>query len=129
NDELNITGIIDWSGAQTIPCECLAASPEFITFPGLSEQQNEPIIAFRTKVAEALKERELRAHSSNLELRPPHKLSSLIGSRTAEIVYRCTYTYPWRALSDARLISRLLYGSRTTWDDLKRFHNDTVKGQ
>src|SRR5437588_10776973 len=49
DDDFNITGIIDWSDAQTVPLERFIISPEFVTFPGLSAEQNATIIAFREK--------------------------------------------------------------------------------
>jgi hypothetical protein len=35
DEDYNITGIIDWSEAQTVPLERFMISPEFITYPGL----------------------------------------------------------------------------------------------
>ena len=58
DENLNITGIIDWSDSQTVPLESFLISPEFVTFPGLSVEENAPVIAFRRKFAAALRERE-----------------------------------------------------------------------
>jgi isoamyl acetate esterase len=119
NEQYDITGIVDWTGAQTVPWERLAANIEFVTFPGLSREDNMPIVAFREKVAACLKEQ----WGSGLSVLNP--LPELIGSRTAEIVCRCTCSFskPWRALTDAMLVARLLYGPTVTWEDLKAFRN------
>ena len=37
--DFNITGIIDWSGAQTVPLERFLASPEFATFPDCRQRR------------------------------------------------------------------------------------------
>ena len=58
DEDFNITGIIDWSDSQTVPLERFHTTPEFVTFPGLSVEQNAPIVAFSEKFATALKKRE-----------------------------------------------------------------------
>jgi len=57
DDDFNITGIIDWSDAQTVPLERFIVSPEFVTFPGLSAAQSDTIVSFRKEFA-GLSERE-----------------------------------------------------------------------
>jgi hypothetical protein len=59
DDDFNITGIIDWSDAQTVPLECSMISPEFVTFPGLPPEKNATIVAFREKFGAALRMREV----------------------------------------------------------------------
>lgn len=51
-------------------------------------------------------------------------LSRFVGSRRAELVYQCNYTYPQRALTDARMVATLKYHDRLTWDDLKQIYLD-----
>ena len=58
DDDFNITGIIDWSDSQTVPLEQFLTSPEFATFPGLSVEENAPIVAFRENFAASLRKRE-----------------------------------------------------------------------
>lgn len=58
DENFNVTGIIDWSDSQTVPLENFLISPELDTFPGLSVEENAPIVAFRGKFAVALRERE-----------------------------------------------------------------------
>lgn len=113
DDAYNITGFVDWTSAQTVPWELFFASPEFITFPALSKERNQPILDFRSKVSEGLEAR------SGCCGWLPCNLSQLIGSRKTEIAYRCTYTYPRRALWDAQLVSRLLFRPGVSWEYVK----------
>jgi isoamyl acetate esterase len=111
NERWEITGIIDWTGAQTVPWEHLALDPEGITFPGVSQDVNERIVSYREQVAAVIAERQrdTGVHSP---------LPELMGSQSAEITYRCILSKPWRALTDARLLVGLIYGSAVTFDDL-----------
>lgn len=141
DEDFNITGIIDWSGAQTVPLERFLASPEFATFPGLSAEENAPIIAFRDKFAAALRGRELttsrlvRSGGSDGSdgsdrwcehgtTSSPTLISDLIGTPLWEIVYRCAYSFHWRAMSDARLVLRQIFGDAAKWEDFVAFHAD-----
>lgn len=131
DDDFNITGIIDWSDAQTIPLERFTVTPEFATFPGLSIEGNEPGVTFREKFAAALKKREvadsagsgdeapgdLPAASSSMRF-----VSDLIGTPLWEIVYRSTYSYWWRAKSDARLVLQQIYGPSAKWEDFVSYY-------
>jgi hypothetical protein len=129
DDNYNITGIIDWSEAQTVPLERYAISPEFVTFPGLTAEENEPIKAFCALFVKALKNRERIGPQDNISKQSP-MLSDIVGTPMAELVYRCTYSYPWRALSDARLVLRLLYGKEATLETFKAFYRSaTVSSQ
>lgn len=136
--DFNITGIIDWSGAQTVPVERFLASPEFATYPGLSTEENAPTVRFRDKFAAALRARELTTPSSvggsgsdggdgggwsKHDITPLTALiSDLIGTPIWEIVYRCTYSFHWRAISDARLVLRQIFGDDAKWEDFVAFH-------
>jgi hypothetical protein len=97
DDEFNITGIIDWSDAQIVPIECFLITPEFVTFPGLSMEENAPIVAFREMFAAALRTKELGTTGKNdsEEAREGERLfmADLLGTPLWEIVYRCTYSY------------------------------------
>ena len=116
DDDYNITGIIDWSDAQTVPLERFMITPEFVTFPGLSDEKNAVIIAFADKFATALRKLEVENSSQT-----PY-LSDMLNTPRWEVLYRCTYSYHWRALSDARLVLRQMYGNEAKWDDFVAFY-------
>lgn len=134
DDAYNITGIIDWSDAQTVPLERFTITPEFATFPGLSAEENEPTITFRNKFAVALKKRETTTMtgrvkaSGDLPSSSPsssmHFISDLIGTPLWEIVYRSTYSYWWRARSDARLVLKQMYGPNARWEDFVSYYEN-----
>ena len=145
DENFNITGIIDWSDSQTVPLESFLISPEFVTFPGLSVEENAPIVTFRRKFAAALRERERRGdndHAPDAELSrnepnnekviisrdataPPQFtfISDIIDTPLWETVYRCTYSHPWRAKTDAALVLRSIFAGRVTWEDLIQYHD------
>jgi hypothetical protein len=125
DSDYNITGIIDWSDAQTVPVERFAVSPEFVTLPGLSFKANEPIRAFREMFIKALEEIECKHHANSEQ--ESFSLSKIVGSPLAELVFRCTYSYPWRALSDARLVLCLLYGGSLDFAEGKTDHWENFK--
>lgn len=58
DDEYNLTGIIDCSSAQAAPLEQLSVSPEFVTFPGLSAEENRPILELKSLVVDFVREME-----------------------------------------------------------------------
>ena len=136
DEDFNITGIIDWSGAQTVPLERFLASPEFATFPGLSAEENAPMITFRERFAAALRARELTTPrlvesggsdgsggcSQHDKTPSPALIADLIGTPLWEIVYRCTYSFHWRALTDSRLVLRQIFGDAAKWEDFVTFH-------
>lgn len=124
DDEFNITGLIDLSDVQSVPLERCIISPEFVTFPGLSVQENEPIRRFRAMFSKALAQKE-HEQSCDIGTSSSRKLSEMVDTPLSELVYRCVYSYPWRALSDARLVLRLLYGAKATWEQFKAFRKDT----
>jgi hypothetical protein len=116
DDDYNLTGVIDWSQAQTVPLERLAVSPEFVTFPAGSGEQNDKIRAFKALVHESLQRREETEASDGGS--SPLLLIKFFASKRAEITHRCTYSLPHRALWDGRLVARLIYGHHVSWDQL-----------
>ncbi|KAH8174145.1 phosphotransferase enzyme family protein [Sarocladium implicatum] len=116
DDEYNLVGVIDWSEAQTVPMERLAVSPEFVTFPAGADENNQKIIRFRQLVIEHLQHLEVASKEAEGDLGP--FLSQVIGSKRAEITHRCTYSFPHRALWDARLVAKLIYGDHISWEQL-----------
>jgi hypothetical protein len=121
DDDYNITGIIDWSDAQTVPLERFIITPEFVTFSGLSDEQNTPSIAFRKKFAAVLRTKELAAWK---DPDGPPLIADMLGTPLWEIVYRCTYSYHWRALSDARLVMRQMYGGDAKFEGFMAFYKN-----
>jgi hypothetical protein len=73
--DYNITGIIDWSNAQTVPIERFAINPEFIPPPAASVEFKEAILEFRGVFVDALEkvEREKEKSRSGKEI-PLHRL-------------------------------------------------------
>ena len=125
DEDFNITGILDWGGAQTVPLEQFLISPDFTTFPGLSPEENAPIIAFREKFATALRCRELadsRSVGEDDSLLAPPPISDLIGTPLWDIVYRCTYSFHWRAMTDAQLVLQHMFKNSEEWENYIAFH-------
>lgn len=132
DDEYNLTGIIDWSSAQAAPLEQLSVCPEFVAFPGLSDEENRPIIELRDLVVEHIRETERRQ-----ENRPPldnlavedtalranlTSLSTYMASRAAEITYRQYMASPKGSLWAGRMVAKLIYGNCVTWEQLKEVY-------
>ena len=125
DDAYNLTGVLDWSGAGTAPVERLAVSPEFITFPGMTAEQNQVIVDFRTLVRDNLAD--LEAQARRLAPDPASKttLSAIVGTRRADIIHRCTYSFPHRALWDGRLVAELIYKDAVSWEQLVAVFGDS----
>lgn len=129
DDDYNITGIIDWSSAQTVPVERFLVSPEFIAPPAARAEDKQSIFAFRDMFAEELEKIEREKLSSfpegeEKEGEERRLLYRLVGSPLSEVVYRCTCSYSWRAISDARLVLRLVYGDDAKWEDIQKYYRD-----
>jgi len=118
DDEYNLTGIIDWSSAQAAPLEQLSVCPEFVTFPGLSEEENRPIMELKKLVVEHLREmercrQETSSPPDNLEVdtaaqRPNLTvLSTYMASRGAEITYLQYMASPRGSLWAGRMLRSL----------------------
>ncbi|KAK4244425.1 kinase-like domain-containing protein [Corynascus novoguineensis] len=131
DDEYNLTGIIDWSSAQAAPLEQLSVCPEFVAFPGLSEEENRPIIELRNRVVEHIREMERRQEKrpplDNLgvdtALRPNlTPLSAYMGSRGAEITHRQYMASPKGSLWAGRIVAKLIYGNSVTWEQLREVY-------
>ncbi|KAL2259403.1 hypothetical protein VTK26DRAFT_6930 [Humicola hyalothermophila] len=89
DEEYNLTGVIDWSEAQTVRLERLVVSPEFVTFPAGAEEKKKKILAFKELVREHLQQFEESGRDNGQNSQP--LLSQLLGSKRAEITHRCTY--------------------------------------
>jgi hypothetical protein len=109
DDEFNITGILDWSAAQTVPVEQFLVSPEFITLPGLSEEGNRPIIEFRAIFIKAWREIETGPLPTSLLA-----ISDVASWTIPELVYCCISSDLWHsrlAVIFAERVQRLLYSN------------------
>jgi aminoglycoside phosphotransferase (APT) family kinase protein len=107
DNDFNITGILDWSAAQTVPVEQFLVSPEFIPLPGLSEEGNRPIIEFRAMFIRAWMEIEKGTLSKSLLA-----ISDVASWTIPELVYRCISSVLWHsrlAVMFAERVQRLLY--------------------
>ncbi|KXX74319.1 Altered inheritance of mitochondria protein 9, mitochondrial [Madurella mycetomatis] len=131
DNEYNLTGIIDWSSAQAAPLEQLSVCPEFVAFPGLSEEENRPIIELKNLVIEQIRETERRQEKrpplDNLgvdtALRPNlTPLSTYMASKGAEITYRQYMASPKGGLWAGRMVAKLIYGNGVTWEQLKEVY-------
>ncbi len=122
-----------------ISLECFLIGPEFVTSPGLSVERNAPIVEFRERFVAALEKRERRdtlpedksCNGSNEKVAalvnaPPRFIFDIIGTLLWEIVYRCTYSYPWRARTDgASVLGQILGGKRDVEHELNE-RTDTL---
>ncbi|KAJ5652601.1 hypothetical protein N7507_010027 [Penicillium longicatenatum] len=120
DDEYNITGLIDWSNAQTVPLERFAIIPEFVAPPAAPIETKQAIASFRQTFVRALAK--VQVECEGLQSPEQATLSHLFASPRSELVVRCTYNYPWRAIFDAQLILPLLYGQGARWVDFQRYY-------
>ncbi|KAI9657412.1 MAG: hypothetical protein M1821_003094 [Bathelium mastoideum] len=128
DSEYNLSGIIDWSNAQAAPLEQLSVCPEFVTFPGLSEEKNRPIVELRNLLIRFIKamEREREEQSplngqqtnmkQNLNFTP---LSTYMASKSAEITHRQYMASPRGSLWAGKMVARIVYGNYITWEQLR----------
>ncbi|PNP61278.1 hypothetical protein FNYG_13964 [Fusarium nygamai] len=129
--EYNLTGIIDWSSAQAAPLEQLSVCPEFATFPGMSDEENQPMIDFKSLVVQSIREIE-----QGQERKPPldnpdldivgqsnlTPLSTYMASKSAEIAYRQYMSSPRGSLFAGKMVAGLMYGKSVTWEQLKEVY-------
>ena len=129
--DYNLTGIIDWSNAQAAPLEQLSVCPEFVRFPGLSEEKNKPIIELKNLVLESLTEME-----KNKTTRPPldnpeldvaetkhlTPLSSYMASKGAVITHRQYMATPRGSLFAGKQTAKLIYGENVSWEQLRQVY-------
>lgn len=131
DNEYNLTGIIDWSSAQAAPLEQLSVCPEFVTFPGLSDEENRPIVELKNLVLESLRERERDQEKGppldNIETdmalsRNLTPLSTYMASKSAEVVHRQYMASPGGCLWAGKTVSKLIYGKSVTWEQLREVY-------
>jgi hypothetical protein len=115
DDDFNITGALDWSGARTVPVELFAAYADLMIYPLLSEEENRPIVEFRNLFISSYRQIEAASKASFL-------LSDIFDSTLPEVIYRWDAGVPRNARLAARnalWVLRLLYGSDTTFENYK----------
>ncbi|KAG6117969.1 hypothetical protein E4U12_001310 [Claviceps purpurea] len=124
DDEYNLTGVIDWSGAATAPLERLAVSPEFITFPGISDEKNQVILDFRAIIRHCLQELVSKSEQTAPKKNKTTTLAMILGTKQGDITHRCTYSRPYRALWDGQMVAKLIYGDHVSWGQLVAAYGD-----
>ena len=115
DDEFNITGVLDWSGARTVPIEQFTVYADFMTYPALSEEENRPIVEFRDMFIKAYKQLEV---VSKMSL----SLSAVFGSPLPELIHHWDGGVPFNirsAIKDALFVLRKLYGSDAALENYK----------
>ena len=135
DDEYNLAGVIDWSHAQAAPIEQLSVCPELVIFPGLSEEENRPIVEFKKLVIQFLREIEIekaKQEEGEGETKPPDQqqaimkqsqrlttLSTYMASESAELMHRQYMASPKGSLWDAKRVATLIYKEKVTWEQLR----------
>lgn len=128
DNDYNLTGIIDWSSAQAAPLEQLSVCPEFATFPGLSEEENRPIVELKKLVVASIKEMEkqqikrppLDHLDTDMGLLPNlTSLSTYMASKSAEVTYRQYMASPRASFWTGKIVAKLLYGTVISWEQLR----------
>lgn len=120
DQDYNITGLLDWSNAQSAPIERFVIIPEFVVPPAAPVENKEAIRRFRGMFIEALEK--VQMEKEGLSPANGTSLSRLFASPRSEIIVRCTYSHPWRAVFDARLALPLLYGENARWVDFQKYY-------
>jgi hypothetical protein len=139
DDEYNLTGVIDWSNAQAAPIEQLSVCPELVIFPGLSEEQNRPIVEFQKLVIQFVKlmeNQKAKEEENGEEKTPPlgqlqgnmqksqhlTPLSTYMASKSAELMHRQYMASPYGSLWAAKRVAKLIYGEHITWEQLREVY-------
>ncbi|KAI0200869.1 kinase-like domain-containing protein [Astrocystis sublimbata] len=131
DNEYNLTGVIDWSSAQAAPLEQLSVSPEFLTFPALTDEENRPIVELKKLVVDFLEELErgqtkrppLDNSETDITLSPNMTpLSAYMASKHAEITLRQYMASPRGGRFDGETVAKVIYGDTVTWEQLKEVY-------
>ncbi|KEY74450.1 hypothetical protein S7711_04488 [Stachybotrys chartarum IBT 7711] len=131
DNEYNLTGVIDWSSAQAAPLEQLSVCPEFVTFPGLSDEENRPIVELKNLVVESIREMErvqekrppLDIPEVDIALHPNlTPLSTYMASTSAEVTYRQYIASPRGSLWAGKMVAKIIYGKNVAWEQLKEVY-------
>ena len=131
DDDFNLTGVVDWSNAQAAPIEQLSVCQELAIFPGLSEEENRPIVEFKRLVIQFVKEMEMNTNLSTLlnlqrvDLKQNNNLTPLstyMASKSAEIAHRDYVDTPLRSLGTGQIVAKILYGNSISWEQLREVY-------
>jgi aminoglycoside phosphotransferase (APT) family kinase protein len=114
DDDFNITGILDWTAAQTVPCESFAVYVEFIVSPNAPEEVSVRTSSFRNMVQRAWKERELKSNCVC-------SISDVLGSVRGDLIH-FSYTLGAlrRSVAYAQIVTALLYGPGFSLNNFKK---------
>ncbi len=123
DDDYNLTGVVDWAQAQTVPLERLVVTPEILTSPDDPEERNNSVEVLKTLIRDHLQRLELAGRAADAS--SPLVLSSYFGSKRAEITHRCTYTHFSRALWNGQRVASLIFGDAVAWEQLVRAYGET----
>ncbi|KAK3898915.1 kinase-like domain-containing protein [Staphylotrichum tortipilum] len=116
DDEYNITGVLDWTGARVAPWEDFAVYGDILTFAGNSDDENQPILNFRAALVAALRKVE---GEQGCRLTPP--LSDILASGHVDAVSAWAEVARTgeQASGHALHLLRLMYGAETTFDNYR----------
>ncbi|OAA73748.1 GDSL Lipase/Acylhydrolase family protein [Cordyceps fumosorosea ARSEF 2679] len=113
----------------------LSVCPEVVAFPGLSEEQNRPIVELKNLVLEILREMEKTQRkrrpldSPGLEMEETKQLtllSTYMASKSAIITHRQYMATPPGSLFACKRTAKLLYGETVTWEQLRQIYGNAA---
>jgi aminoglycoside phosphotransferase (APT) family kinase protein len=115
DDEYNITGVLDWTGARVAPWEKFAIYGDIMPFNHFSEEENRPIMEFRQTLIEAFRQLEV-SRPTGFHGTP---LSDMLGSGVADLVRAWGNRVPDAEMANGQALQllRLLFGEDTTLDN------------
>lgn len=149
DEQYNLTGVLDWSQAQTVPLERLAVSPELVAGLAMPDKHKESIAQLLSIMCQSLHDLQQEAGSQEspqgdeqAKLARKRKweadghedpntmsqttLADIFGTVRAEITNRCTYSNPRRALWDGRMVQRLIFGEHVSWEQMVEVFGDKI---
>jgi aminoglycoside phosphotransferase len=129
DDDYNVTGIIDWTNAHTVPVEVFAAWPEIMIPGSASNEVKAAIVQFRDLFTKALKKLESTAEAGSMSF----AISGLLKSSMLTVVHRWLFAvrnvpHTLRAASaHADMVLRALYGDGATVENYKSVRRNKKK--
>ena len=114
DDEYNITGVLDWTGARVAPWEDFIVYGDMLPFLGMSAEQNQPLLDFRATLIEAFSKVEGGREQKGRRQTP--LLSDMMSSGIVDVI-SASWAHPRKAehaSRDALHLLRLLFGEETT---------------
>ena len=137
DDDFNITGVVDWTGSQTVPRESLPVGVEFITPPGAPAELVANKAAFGNLVRKAWKKKESEAKcvcstarawaGSESEFTCVCSIPDILGSTRADLInFSSTLGALRRSVAYAQIVTPLLYGPGFSLDNFKKNREGVV---